>query len=156
MYTETFTVTAYANTTVIATQTITLANRNSTTITFTWNTTGFAKGNYTISAYAIPVTGETDIINNNCTDGSVLITKVGDLGSRVGSTNKFFVCDGQITSTDLNLFLQCYKATAPTDAMYLADLGSRVGSTNKFFVCDGAVTSTDLNLFIQCYKGTGP
>jgi hypothetical protein len=155
-FTETFNVTLYANTTTIKTQEITLTSGNPTTITFTWNTTGFAKGNYTISAYAIPVTGETDIINNNCTDGSVLITKVGDLGSRVGSTNKFFVCDGQITSTDLNLFLQCYKATAPTDAMYLADLGSRVNSTNKFFVCDGSVTSTDLNLFLQCYKGQGP
>jgi len=158
--TETFNVTTYATTPVIQIQTATLESGAFTTLTFTWNTTGFVKGNYTISAYAIPVTGETDIINNNCTDGSVLITKVGDLGSRVGSTNKFFVCDGAVTSTDLNLFLQCYKATAPTDAMYLADLGSRVNVggtyTNVFFVCDGAVTSTDLNLFLQCYKGQGP
>jgi predicted secreted protein len=153
---ETFDFTVYANTTNIGTQHLTLANGNSITITFTWNTTGFAKGNYTIWAYAWPVQNETDTTDNRLTDGWVLITKVGDLGSRVGSTNEFGVCDGLVTSTDLSLFLQCYKATAPTAYMYLGDLGSRVGTTNKFFACDGSVTSTDLNLFLQCYKGTGP
>jgi outer membrane protein assembly factor BamB len=165
---ETFKVTAYANAIPIASQNVTLSSGTSATITFAWNTSGFAKGNCTISAYATPVTDETDIINNNCTDCSVLITKVGDLGSRVLVSpgpppvyaNEFFVCDGAVTSTDLNLFLQCYKATAPTDAMYLGDLGSRVvvgGSyANVFFVRDGKVTSTDLNLFLQCYKGQGP
>jgi parallel beta-helix repeat protein len=169
--TETFNLTAYANETAIQTvRTIVLTSRSSTTITFTWNTTGFAKGNYTISAYATPVTGETDIINNNCTDGSVLITKVGDLGSRVLNAtsgkyqNVFGVFDGVVTGTDLNLFLLCYKGQAPTADMYLADLGSRVEVSpgpppvyaNVFFVCDGLVTGTDLSLFLQCYKGTGP
>jgi hypothetical protein len=59
-YTETFNITAYANTTAIATRTVTLASGNSTTITFTWNTAGLAYGNYTISGYAWPVLGETD------------------------------------------------------------------------------------------------
>jgi parallel beta-helix repeat protein len=62
---ETFNVTLYVNTTVIETKQITLANGASTTVTFTWNTTGFAKGNYTIGAYAWPVEGETDIADNN-------------------------------------------------------------------------------------------
>jgi hypothetical protein len=61
---ETFTVTVYANTTSIASLTITLTSGNSGTITFTWNTTGFAKGNYTIKAYAEPVPGETDKDDN--------------------------------------------------------------------------------------------
>jgi PKD repeat protein len=39
---------------------------------------------------------------------------LGDLGSRVGSTNKFFVYDGLVTSADLSLFLQCYKGLGPT------------------------------------------
>jgi hypothetical protein len=157
-FTETFNATVYANTTIIATllTNITLTSGNSTTLTFTWNTTGRAKGNYTIWAYAWPVQNETDIINNNCTDGSVLITKVGDLGSRVGGTNVFGVPDDLVTSADLSLFLQCYKGTAPTAYMYLGDLGSRVGSTNVFFVCDGLVTSADLSLFLRCYKGQGP
>jgi parallel beta-helix repeat protein len=79
-YPETFNVTTYANETSITTFTnVTLTNGNSTTITFTWNTTGFAKGNYTIWAYAKPVLGEIDTANNNCTDGLVTVTWLGDL-----------------------------------------------------------------------------
>jgi hypothetical protein len=54
----------YANTTTIKTQNVTLTSRSSTTITFIWNTAGFAKGNYTIWAYAWPVPGETDTADN--------------------------------------------------------------------------------------------
>jgi parallel beta-helix repeat protein len=79
-YAKTFNVTLYANTTVIATFTnVTLTSRNSTTITFTWNTTGFAKGNYTISAYAWPVQGETETEDNTFPDGSILVTIPGDI-----------------------------------------------------------------------------
>jgi len=74
-YTEIFNITVYANTTAIATQTITLTSGNSTTITFTWNTTGFAKGKYTISAYAWPVPGETDTEDNTLPDGYVFVTR---------------------------------------------------------------------------------
>lgn len=53
--TETFNVTVYANATAIATfENITLPSRNSTTLTFTWNTAGFAKGNYTINVMLNP------------------------------------------------------------------------------------------------------
>jgi hypothetical protein len=41
-----------------------MLNGTSTILTFTWNTTDFAKGKYTISAYAWPVLGETRIENN--------------------------------------------------------------------------------------------
>jgi hypothetical protein len=78
-FTETFNVTVYANTPAIQTKTLTLTSGSSTTITFTWNTTGFAKGNYTIWAYAKPVLGEIDTANNNCTDGLVTVTWLGDL-----------------------------------------------------------------------------
>jgi PKD repeat protein len=78
-YEETFNVTLYANTTAITTQTLTLTSGSSTTITFTWNTTGFAKGNYTITAYAWPVPGETDTDDNRFTDGVVTVTIAGDL-----------------------------------------------------------------------------
>jgi len=71
---ETFNLTVYANTTSIAAQTVTLTSGNSTTITFTWNTTGFALGNYIISAYAWPVPGETDTADNTFTDGIVTVT----------------------------------------------------------------------------------
>ena len=74
-YTETFDVTLYANTTVIGTQAVNnMLNGTSTVLTFTWNTGGFATGNYTISAYASPVPGETDTADNTLVDGSVLVT----------------------------------------------------------------------------------
>jgi len=78
--TETFDVTLYANTTTIQTSAVTsLAPTIQTTITFTWNTTGFLKGKYTIRAYAHQVPGETDLADNTFTDDTVAVTMVGDI-----------------------------------------------------------------------------
>jgi hypothetical protein len=79
LFTETFNVTVYANTTSIASQDVTLSSRSSTTITFTWNTSGFVKGNYTISAYAWPIQGETDTADNTLADGWIIVSMVGDI-----------------------------------------------------------------------------
>jgi hypothetical protein len=78
-FTETFNVTVYANTPAIQTKTLTLISGNSTSIAFTWDTAGFAKGNYTISAYAWPVPGETDTADNRKQDGWVLISIYCDI-----------------------------------------------------------------------------
>jgi len=91
-FAEPFNVTVYANTTPIATQTITLTSGNSTTVTFTWNTCGFAKGNYTISAFAEPVLGETDTADNTYPDGWVKVTVAGDING-----------DGIVNAGDLGL-----------------------------------------------------
>jgi outer membrane protein assembly factor BamB len=72
-YNETFNVTVCANTTAIATQTVTLTRENSTTITLTWYLAGFARGSYIISAYAWPVSGETYTADNLCIGGTVQI-----------------------------------------------------------------------------------
>ena len=77
---ETFSVTAYCNTTEIGTQTITdLDPDTSTTLTFLWDTTGFSFGNYTISATAHPVTDEMDTADNSLTDGTVRVKIAGDV-----------------------------------------------------------------------------
>jgi len=78
-FTETFNVTLYANTTTIETKQITLTSLNSTTITFTWNTTGSTYGNYILWAYAMPIEGETRIEDNTYTDGTVTVTIPGDI-----------------------------------------------------------------------------
>ena len=78
-FTETFNVTVYANTTIIETREVTLSSNNSITITLTWNTTGFAKGNYTISAYATPVPRETETADNTFTNGWIIVTIPGDV-----------------------------------------------------------------------------
>jgi len=56
-----------------------LHSGNQNTLTFTWNTTEVAKGNYTISAVADTVPGETDTEDNNFTDGWVFVTIPGDV-----------------------------------------------------------------------------
>jgi parallel beta-helix repeat protein len=76
---ETFNITIITNSTAVQTQEVNLAIRTSETIIFTWNTTGFAKGNYTIIAYATVVEGELNTVNNNFTDGTVLVSIVGDV-----------------------------------------------------------------------------
>jgi len=85
-YTETINVTVYANNTATG-NTTSIATFNNVILTFGaswsptlyWNTAGFAKGNYTISAYAEPVPGETDPADNNFTSGLVTVAMVGDI-----------------------------------------------------------------------------
>jgi hypothetical protein len=52
----------------------------STVITFTWNTTGFAKGNYTIRAVAETIAGEIDTADNtHAADEQICVSIRGDL-----------------------------------------------------------------------------
>jgi parallel beta-helix repeat protein len=133
---ETLTVEARVNTVTIATQTATLVRRNSITITLVWNTSGFAYGNYTLSAYAWPVPGETSLLDNNFTDGTVTVTIPGDItgnfkvnyvdlgrivGNAYGKTptspywnpNCDLNDDGKITYIDLGILLAHYGQHYP-------------------------------------------
>jgi len=98
--TETLNITAYANATTITTlMSISLTGRNSSTLTFIWNTTGFAKGNYTISAYAWPVLGEIDNTDNTFTDGWVIVTIPGDVnGNHLADISDLVITVGAIPS----------------------------------------------------------
>jgi ABC-type oligopeptide transport system substrate-binding subunit len=83
-YTETFDITLYSNSTIIETQTVTLANRTSTTTTFTWNTAGFAKGNYRLTANATEILGETFTLDNTKSFSAITVTILGDVnGNRI-------------------------------------------------------------------------
>jgi hypothetical protein len=99
---ETFDFTVYTNTTNIGNQHLTLAEGNSITVTFIWNTTGFAKGNYTISAYAQPVSGETDTADNNFTDGWVKVTMPGDVTG-----------EGTCNMLDIQIMINKFMASPP-------------------------------------------
>jgi hypothetical protein len=87
IFNETFATTVYANKTAVQTQQVTLQSAKNTVLTFVWNTTGFAYGNCTISAYAWPVPGQTYLGDNNKTDGWVVVTIPGDVdgGGYVGA-----------------------------------------------------------------------
>ncbi len=102
-----------------------LPNGTSTTITFTWNTTGFAKGNYTISAYAEPVPGETDTEDNLFTGGLVKIGIPGDING-----------DTVVDSTDLGILGGAWGS-------YKGDL---IYNPNTDIDGDGVVDSSDLGI----------
>ena len=74
-YNENFNVTTYANETAIDTIQVSLTSYSQIVITFTWNTTEFAIGNYTLSANATVVPGETNVTDNTYIDGVVTIVK---------------------------------------------------------------------------------
>jgi hypothetical protein len=79
-YYETFDVTVSYDSTLIATQTgVSLSSWATTSLTFTWDTTGVPMGVYTIKAEASVVIGESDTFDNTFIDGPVL------LGTRVTS-----------------------------------------------------------------------
>ncbi len=53
----------------------------SATLTFTWNTTGYVYGNYTVWAYAEPVEGETYLEDNTFVGGWVFVAGPGDVNA---------------------------------------------------------------------------
>ena len=57
----------------IGTSTISLTRYISRTMTFMWNTTGLSASNYSLSAFAAPVSGEADLNDNNLTKGLVVL-----------------------------------------------------------------------------------
>jgi len=106
IFSETFNTTIYANSIAIYTQTVSLQSGTGTIISFTWNTTGFALlTNYTISAYATPVPGETNTSNNNFTGGWIMVSIIGDITGPNGWP------DGQVNMKDIALVARAFGST---------------------------------------------
>jgi hypothetical protein len=72
-------VTVYANNTVIGAQPVNLNPAEVKILAFSWNTTGFAKGNYWINATIAVVPFETDTADNVSVYGWTYLTMVGDI-----------------------------------------------------------------------------
>ena len=133
-YTETFNVTVYANTTAIETQTVnSMPNGTSTILTFTWNTSGFVKGNYTIWAYAWPVPGETDTADNSLLDSWVKVVVPGNVNG-----------DGIVDMKDITMILRAYGST-PGQPKY---------NPNCDVNCDGIVDMKDVTIALRNYGKT--
>lgn len=108
-YPETFNLSAYANGVPVWSQNITQDSDKVSNINFTWEFSGLALGNYSLSAYAEPVPNETDTMDNNCTGSIVSLTILGD-------TNGDFTVNLQ----DLVLLANAYGST-PTSAKWNAN-----------------------------------
>jgi|SRR5271157_733795 len=122
--------TVYANTSVMDTQTISLPSDGIMTVTFTRNTTGFAKGHYTITAAAEGTFDETNTTNNTFDAGYVTVTVPGDIDG-----------NGKVNLADLVHLALAY--------------GSRPGQArwnpNADINCDGIIDVLDLNILAQYY-----
>jgi len=78
---ETTDITIYANATALGTQTVNLTEMQPTRTTFVWNTAGFARGNYTISAVASGIQAETNLADNRFDGGILIVTRIGDINA---------------------------------------------------------------------------
>ena len=127
---ETFTVTAYYNSTIIGTQTVKNLAPTTTTITFNWNTTGVSPAEYVISATAGPIEDEDDLTDNTLEDGTIQVRIPGDIDG-----------DGDVDPSDFNEFRLAY--------------GSKLGQPNynpyADFDLDGDVDPSDFNEFRLAY-----
>jgi hypothetical protein len=121
---EILNVTLLANTTIVGKETVAaVPNGTWTILSFSWNTTGWAKGNYTISAYACSVTNETDIADNSFIFGKIAATIPGDV-------------DGDF---DVDI-LDVVKITG----IYASDLGDLNFNGNSDINNDGQITILDV------------
>ena len=133
-YTENFNITAYASTTIIETQEVSLLSGQFETITFEWNTSGFSLGNYTIKAVAEAVDNET-VMTDNVIYEIIHVSILGDInadgivnildvaiaarafGSKLGdpswNSNSDMNDDGQINILDIAIFAKEYGKKLP-------------------------------------------
>jgi len=141
-YSETFNVAIYANTTQITSTTVPLESGYTATITFSWTptNTSFSKGNYTISAYSEPVPGETNIADNNVTDGWVIVAMVADITGLGG------LPDGKCDAKDVALVASLFGVRY-TDPRY---------KPNADIVYDGKIDARDVSLVAKNFGKKDP
>lgn len=133
--TETFDVNVTYDGTLIGKQTVTsLAAGSTRTLNFSWNTTGVAAGDYTITATAVPVAEETDLSNNakNATV-QVLVSAV---------TSADFNGDGKVDMLDISIAARAFM-TVQGDPRWnpTADINN-----------DGEVDMIDIALIAQQFR----
>jgi len=133
----TFNVTVYGNASIIETITLTLSSGNTSFLNLSWNTTGFAKGNYTLSARAWPVQGDINTTNNLYVDNWIIVAMIGDVAGGPG-TFPSTTPDGKVDIKDLAVIAKCYGANYP-DSKYYANYD--LNSDRKIDIKDLALTA---------------
>jgi parallel beta-helix repeat protein len=107
---ETLNVSVYADATLVQTQSLTLKKGQSAVCLFAWNTTGLAKGTFTLSAYVWTVAGEADVFDNTLVDGVAHVGVPGDVdGSRA------------VNMLDLYLIALSFGKSAPYSTPLIAN-----------------------------------
>jgi len=128
--TDNFFVTFAVNNIPVSTQSVTLANGSSTTVSCVWNTAGFALGDYVLSAIAWPVPGEASASSDVCKGSTVLVTYLGDLTGQ-----------GSVDSFSIFAFVNAY-ISYNTKLEY---------NPNADFQHNGNITAVDFADFVSAY-----
>jgi hypothetical protein len=127
---ETFSLTLAANLSEIETRNvIDLTSGTLLTLVFSWNTTSFVEGNYTLTAYAWPVPNETHTSDNTLTCNTVRVTIPGDFNG-----------DFKVGPADFALLSAAYGST-PDKPRWNANCD--VDDDDKVGPYDFAILSTD-------------
>jgi hypothetical protein len=133
IYTENFSTTAYLNMITLQTKTAALESGASITINFTWDTAGFAYGNYTISANVTLALDERNNWTGPFTYGPVKVTIPGDING-----------DGTVNGLDLAILAANWLQNVPP-ANPNADING-----------DGTVNGLDLGIMAQYWLQSVP
>jgi parallel beta-helix repeat protein len=94
-------------TTILTLNGLVMTGKNRTILTYTWQTSGYSIGNFTVSATATTVPGETDTTDNNCT----WIVHVGVPGDVSSSTQGVY--DKKCDMKDIAYLVMLFN-TKPT------------------------------------------
>jgi len=134
-YIETFNVIVYVNATIMGIREVTITGRSIMIVTFTWNTTGFDYGGYTMKAVADVVPGETFTEDNTFVDGWIVVTIPGDVNG-----------DFRVEGKDNGAVAKAYD-TRPGDPRWIenADLN-----------CDGKVEGKDIAIVFKYFGAHYP
>ena len=124
---ESFNLTVSANTTTVCSQIIVLEGGNSTEVTVVWNTTGSGMGNYAMSAYAEPLTGEIDTADNSLIGETVHIGVLGDVNA-----------DGKVDMRDIGYVARRFMMS-PSDLLW--DPNSDINGDGKVDMKDIGATA---------------
>lgn len=135
--TSTCNVTVCGNSVPLGTQPLTVTGNSNNIVSFVWNTTGFALGNYTLSAYTWSITSQTTVISTNCTGSSLLVTCPGDMSGHF-----------KVDFTDVTAFV----------ASYINYYQTGVCNPAADFEHTGKLDFSDVRLFVDAYIAyyTGP
>jgi parallel beta-helix repeat protein len=138
-YSEIASVSVYANDTngnnsvVTTLSSVALQAKDSVILNFIWNTAGFAKANYTVTAIVDQVSGETDTGDNTLVGGSITVARIGDI---TGITP--FVPDGKVDIRDIALVASSFGST-PGDLRWNANCD--VNNDGKVDIRDIAIVA---------------
>jgi len=143
---ETFNLLLKANDSIVQTEPVSISVGSSTIVAFTWNTSGWAKGNYTISAEA-SIAIDFDPADNSLTGGWIIASMVGDIRDRYGGPP-----DGKCTAPDVSYICSLFGVKYP-DPRYDPDCDQ---TSRTYGVADWQITAPDVALVSSHFGQTDP